>query len=54
MEHFEKSMETFKKKWNMLRKIRGQKESGRALCEKPYRSRPPFARQSKQKKKDKK
>ena len=49
METFEKKMETFEKKWKLLRKkwkllrnIPGPKNYGRALCEKPYRSRRPL------------
>ena len=49
MEHFENFWEKNGTFWEILRKIRVQPEpSGRALCEKPYRSSPPlFARLSK-------
>ena len=44
-----KKWNILRKKWNILRKIRVQpsQNSGRALCEKPYRSSPLFARLSK-------
>ena len=54
MEHFEKKNGNFwEKNGTFWEKSGAKKKSGRALCEKPTDLDPLFARQSKQKKKEK-